>query len=94
MLRKFLHPDRASNNPVHRKYSRHIDIRLHYVRELFADALTKSLPAPARMRHLIHYRLFRIGEAISHRKKLIVTRKNNEKKETHSSVFRKKTALG
>jgi hypothetical protein len=52
-----------SINPVRRKYSRHIDIRQHYVRELalaglikliplgtydmVADALTKRLPAPA-----------------------------------------------
>ena len=56
-----------SINPVRRKYSRHIDIRRHYVRELalaglvklvplgthdmVADALTKSLPAPALTRH-------------------------------------------
>ena len=56
-----------SINPVHRKYSRHIDIRRHYVRELalaglikliplgtydmVADALTKSLPTPALTRH-------------------------------------------
>ena len=56
-----------SINPVRRKYSRHIDIRRHYVRELalaglikliplgtydmVADALTKSLPAPALVRH-------------------------------------------
>jgi hypothetical protein len=56
-----------SINPVRRKYSRHIDICRHYVRELalaglimliplgtrdmVADALTKSLPAPALMRH-------------------------------------------
>ena len=52
-----------SENPVRRKYSRHIDIRRYFVRELvlsgvlrlvalrthlmFADALTKSLPGPA-----------------------------------------------
>jgi len=51
-----------STNAVRRKYSRHIDIRQHYVRELsvcgvvkliplrtqamLADALTKSLPVP------------------------------------------------
>jgi len=48
-----------SENPVHRKFSRHIDIRKNYVRELVlaglvslrthkmvADALTKSLPSP------------------------------------------------
>ena len=56
-----------SVNPVRRKYSRHIDIRRHYVRELclgnlvklvplrtnlmVADALTKSLPAPGLERH-------------------------------------------
>ena len=56
-----------STNPVHRKYSRHIDIRRHYVRELalagvitlvplgthdmVADALTKSLPAPTLLGH-------------------------------------------
>jgi hypothetical protein len=56
-----------SINPVRRKYSRHIDIRRHYVRELalaglikliplgthdmVADALTKSLPAPALTSH-------------------------------------------
>jgi hypothetical protein len=56
-----------STNPVLRKYSRRIDIHRHYVRELVllglikiiplgthdmvADALTKSLPAPALMRH-------------------------------------------
>jgi len=56
-----------STNPVRRKHSRHIDIRRHYVRELalagviklvplgthdmVADDLTKSLPAPALMRH-------------------------------------------
>ena len=54
-------------NPVHRKYSRHRDICRHYVRELalasviklvplgtrymVADDLTKSLPAPALVRH-------------------------------------------
>jgi len=52
-----------SENPVRRKFSRHIDIRKYYVRELIlnnflklvplrthkmvADALTKSLPNPA-----------------------------------------------
>ena len=56
-----------SINPVRRKYSRHIDIRKHYLRELcmsgivnliplrtyhmVADALTKSLPAPGLARH-------------------------------------------
>ena len=56
-----------SINPVRRKYSRHIDIREHYLRELclsgivkliplrthhmVADALTKSLPAPGLARH-------------------------------------------
>ena len=70
-----------STNPVHRKYSRHIDIHRHYVRELalagviklermhdmVADVLTKCLSAPARVCHLIHHHLFRIGEAMSHR---------------------------
>ncbi len=53
--------------PVRRKYSRHIDIRRHYIRELFlgnlvklvplrtnlivVDALTKSLPTPGLERH-------------------------------------------
>ena len=52
-----------SENPVRRKFSRHIDVRRYFVRELVkaglvkliplrtqktvADALTKSLPAPA-----------------------------------------------
>jgi len=52
-----------SENPVRRKFSRHIDIRKYFVRELVlsgflklvplrtnkmvADALTKSLPSPA-----------------------------------------------
>jgi len=56
-----------SENPVRRKFSRHIDIRKHYVRELVlngflklvplrmhkivADALTKSLPSPAFVGH-------------------------------------------
>jgi hypothetical protein len=56
-----------SVNPVHRQYSRHIDIRHHYVRELclvnlvklvsllpnlmVADTLTKNLPAPGLERH-------------------------------------------
>jgi hypothetical protein len=56
-----------SVNPVRRKYSRHIDIRRHYIRELclgnlvklvplrtnlmVAHALTKSLPAPGLERH-------------------------------------------
>jgi len=56
-----------SENPVRRKFSRHIDIRKYYVRELVlagilklmplrthkmvADALTKSLPSPAFVRH-------------------------------------------
>jgi hypothetical protein len=56
-----------SENPVRRKYSRHIDIRRYFVRELdligvlrlvalrthlmFADALTKSLPGPAHIQH-------------------------------------------
>ena len=56
-----------SINPVRRKYSRHVDIHRHYVRELaltglikliplgtydmVADDLTKSLPSPALMRH-------------------------------------------
>ena len=56
-----------SENPVRRKYSRHIDIRRYFVKELvlsgvlrlvalrthlmFADALTKSLPGPAHIQH-------------------------------------------
>jgi hypothetical protein len=56
-----------STNPVHRKSSRHIDIRVHFCRELYtagvmkliplrthlmvADALTKSLPGPVLTQH-------------------------------------------
>jgi len=56
-----------SENPVRQKFSRHIDIREYFVRELFlagflklvplrthkmvADALTKSLPSPAFVGH-------------------------------------------
>jgi len=56
-----------SKNSVRRKFSRHIDIRKYYVRELVlagflkfvplrthkmvADALTKSLPSPAFVEH-------------------------------------------
>ena len=56
-----------SETPVRRKFFRHIDIRRYFVRELvlagivkliplrthkmFADALTKSLPAPAFIAH-------------------------------------------
>jgi hypothetical protein len=56
-----------SIHPVRRKYSRHIDIRKHYLGDLclsgvvkpiplrthhmVADALTKSLPAPGLARH-------------------------------------------
>ena len=56
-----------SKNPVRRKFSRHMDIRRYFVRELVlawmvkifplrthkmvADALTKSLPAPAFIAH-------------------------------------------
>ena len=56
-----------SENPVRRKFSRHIDIRRYFVRELVkagfvkliplrthkmvANALTKSLPAPAFIGH-------------------------------------------
>jgi len=56
-----------SENPVRRKFSRYIDIRKYYVRELvlngflklvplrthkmLADALTKSLPSPAFVGH-------------------------------------------
>jgi hypothetical protein len=56
-----------SENPVRRKFSRHIDIRKYFVRELVlagflklvplrtnkmvADALTKSLPSPAFIGH-------------------------------------------
>ena len=59
-----------SENPVRRKFSRHIDIRRYFVRELVkagfvkliplrthkmvADALTKSLPAPAFIGHPRH----------------------------------------
>jgi len=56
----------TSEKPVRRKYSRHIDIRRYFVRDLVqnvlklvplrtslmvADALTKSLPAPAHAKH-------------------------------------------
>jgi len=56
-----------STNPVRRKFSRHIDIRKYYVRELVldgflklvplrthkmvADAITKSLPSPTFVGH-------------------------------------------
>jgi len=56
-----------SENPVRRKFSRHIDIRRYFVRDLVlakivkltplrthlmvADALTKSLPTPAHVKH-------------------------------------------
>ena len=56
-----------SENPVHRKFSRHIDIREYFVRDfvlagflklvplrtnkMVADALTKSLPSPAFIGH-------------------------------------------
>jgi len=56
-----------SENPVRRKFSRHIDIRRYFVRELVkadfvklipsrthkmvADALTKRLPSPAFIGH-------------------------------------------
>ncbi len=56
-----------SENPVRREYSRHNDIRRYFVRDLVAkqilklvplrinlmvaDALTKSLPAPAHAQH-------------------------------------------
>ena len=56
-----------SENPVRRKFSRHIDIRKYYVRQLVlngflklvplrthkmvADAHTKSLPSPAFVGH-------------------------------------------
>ena len=56
-----------SENHVRRKFSRHIDIRRYFVRDLVlagvvkltplrthlmvADALTKSLPAPAHVKH-------------------------------------------
>ncbi len=33
-----------SVNPVHRKYSRHIDIRRHYIRELCLGNLVKLVP--------------------------------------------------
>ncbi len=57
----------ASENPVRRKFSRHIDIRRYFVRDMVpagviklvplrthlmvADALTKSLPSPAHIKH-------------------------------------------
>ena len=56
-----------SENPVRRKFSRHIDIRRYFVRDMVtagvlklvplrthlmvADALTKSLPSPAHIEH-------------------------------------------
>ncbi len=56
-----------SENPVRRKFSRHIDIRRHFVRDMVAagviklvplrthlmvaDALTKSFPSPAHIKH-------------------------------------------
>ncbi len=56
-----------STNPVRRKSSRHIDIRVHFCRELYttgvmclipihthfmvADTLTKSLPGPVLTQH-------------------------------------------
>jgi hypothetical protein len=56
-----------SENPVRRKFSRHIDIRRYFVRDMVAagilklvplrthlmvaDALTKSLPSPAHIKH-------------------------------------------
>ena len=55
-----------SENPLRRKFSRHIDIRRYFVRDfvahkiltlvplrthMVADALTKSLPAPAHTKH-------------------------------------------
>jgi hypothetical protein len=56
-----------STNPVHRKFSRHIDIRVHFCHELYAagvmkliplrthlmvaDTLTKSLPGPVLTQH-------------------------------------------
>jgi hypothetical protein len=56
-----------SENPVRRKYSRHIDIRRYFVRDLVAqqilklvplrtnlmvaNAITKSLPTPAHAKH-------------------------------------------
>ena len=56
-----------SENPVRRKFSRHIDIRYYFVRDLVAqkvikliplrthkmvaDQLTMSLPAPAHAKH-------------------------------------------
>jgi hypothetical protein len=57
----------GSGNPVRRKFSRHIDIRRYFVRDMVAagvlklvplrthlmvaDALTKSLPSPAHIKH-------------------------------------------
>ena len=44
-----------SENPVRRKYSRHIatiyDLRYHRTNLMVADALTKSLPEPAHAKH-------------------------------------------
>ena len=56
-----------SENAVRRKFSRHIDIRRYFVRDMVsagalklvplrthlmvADALTKSLPSPAHIKH-------------------------------------------
>ena len=56
-----------SENPVRRKFSRHIDIRRYFVRDMVAagvlksvplrthlmaaDALTTSLPSPAHIKH-------------------------------------------
>jgi hypothetical protein len=56
-----------SENPVNRKFTRHIDVRRYFVRDLvrdglvklvkcagthnIADALTKSLPAPTLHKH-------------------------------------------
>ena len=61
------HDNNVHTNPVCRKSSRHIDMRVHYCRELYtagvmkliplrthlmvADALTKSLPGPALSKH-------------------------------------------
>ena len=56
-----------ANNPVNRKFTRHIDVRRYFVRDLVrdavltlvkcagtlnvADALTKSLPSPSFLLH-------------------------------------------
>ena len=67
MWRPPVEPRLATENPVNRKASRHIDTRKHFIGQLVedktivlkqcptekveADALTKGLPAPAFERH-------------------------------------------